>query len=135
MVDQEMANGQQSLGKGQDPRQIIALVNDDEDEGEEAEEEKLEKSTEDKFQFKNDQSFSQNSNLGNSQGNEQGESPLGEQREAMMWNAAPSIPGGTNQNDDISDDTAERMVPINNMTMGQRLNLGELAAPRALDVQ
>ena len=53
----------------------------------------------------------------------------------MMWNAAPSLPGGHNQNDDISDDTAERMVPMNNITMGQRLNLGEVAASRGEDVQ
>ena len=46
---------------------MIALVNDDCDDGEEAgEEEKLDKSTDDKFEFKNNDSFSQNSNLGNS---------------------------------------------------------------------
>ena len=58
---------------------MIALVNDDGDDGEEAgEEEKLEKSTNDKFQFKNDDSFSQNSNLGNSNLDEHQESPSDE---------------------------------------------------------
>jgi hypothetical protein len=51
----------------------------------------------------------------------------------MIWNAVPSFPGGTNHNDDISDDTAERMVPINNMTMGMKLNLGEIVPPQAID--
>jgi len=92
------------MGKDQEPRQSITLMNDADGDGWEAEPEKQgEQDHEDKFQFKNpDDSMAE-------QQHEVGDG-------GMMWNdelPALADPGPQNPNDDISDDTAERMIAIN----------------------